>query len=55
MEKLGVAVEPEANEKRANSGGLYICPNCGRRVDPNTNVPKCPFCGTEPFEPRLKD
>lgn len=53
MEKYAVEIDKSENTKTAS--GVWYCRNCGRRVDPEANVPKCPFCGTEPFEKRIKD
>jgi rubrerythrin len=47
-EKLGVVVtKPEEGVK---TGAADVCPRCGKPVDRSGNVPKCPQCGTEPFE-----
>ena len=54
MEKYAVEVDKEQT-KTATKGGIWYCTSCGTRVDPNSNVPKCPSCGTEPFEKKKKN
>jgi len=48
MEKLGVQTDKE--KVKTAEGGAKSCPRCGLTLIPNTNVPQCPQCGTEPFE-----
>jgi rubrerythrin len=50
MEKYGVQVD-ETLTKHAREGE---CPTCGSKLDADTNPPKCPKCGHEPFEPGLE-
>lgn len=49
MEKYGVKVD-ETKQKTAST--QKTCPACGSQLVPEgtTNVPKCPKCGTRPFE-----
>jgi len=51
MEKLGVDVDPSL-EKEASGGTKRVCPKCQTTLLPEneSNVPRCPRCGTEPFE-----
>lgn len=51
MEKLGVDVDEELS-KQASDDPKGVCPKCGSKLLPaeGVNVPKCPKCGTEPFE-----
>lgn len=53
MEKYGVDVETE-EAKIASEKAKPACPSCGHALAPSaaSNVPICPRCGTEPFEPR---
>lgn len=48
MDKLGVQTDKE--KVKTASEGTKSCPRCGMTLIPNTNVPQCPQCGTEPFE-----
>lgn len=54
MEKYGVDVDAEipATEKRAEPAPRVACPKCTAPLEARegVNVPKCPKCGTEPFE-----
>lgn len=50
MEKYGVDLD---SEKTKVSEDLTITPRCGAcgsRLESSSNVPKCPRCGTKPFE-----
>ena len=51
MEKFGVDVD-ESLSKEASGDQKKLCPACGAALLPSddTNVPRCPACGTEPFE-----
>jgi len=53
MEKLGVDIEP-ADSKEAAERKIRPdkCPKCGITLLPweDSNVPRCPNCGTEAFE-----
>jgi len=50
MDKYAVVVDDDAKEKKASEGGS-TCPRCGSLLEfPEANVPKCPKCGTSPFE-----
>jgi len=52
MEKLGVETDEKLTKEA--SGDKKLCPRCGSPLLPATesNVPRCPDCGTEPFEAR---
>ncbi len=53
MEKYGVDLDPEqakVAEERVRVEPK--CSTCGRPLDTAANVPKCPSCGTEPYEPK---
>lgn len=55
MEKLGVEVVVDSTpEKKASVGDLRTCPSCAETLLPEdeSNVSRCPKCGTEPFEAR---
>ena len=54
MEKLGVVTrDPHTNNKTASS--KPTCPGCGSsKVNLNGTVPRCDYCGTEPWEPNGK-
>lgn len=47
MEKYGVEVDKRDNKV---AGDGRRCPRCRTPLDPQSNVPRCPQCGTEPFE-----
>jgi exosome complex RNA-binding protein Csl4 len=51
MEKYGVDINPEhvktSEEKLTTSAK---CARCGALLEKVANVPKCPQCGTEPYE-----
>lgn len=47
-EKLGVVEDKTHAVKTATVDDR--CPNCGAKLEETANVPKCPRCGTEPFE-----
>jgi len=51
MEKYGVQID-EKKEKTA--GTKKTCPKCGAVLD-SVFPPKCPACGTEPFEKKRDD
>ena len=53
MDKLGVETD-ESITKEASGDPRKGCPRCGRKLLPSeqSNVPRCPNCGTEPFESR---
>lgn len=53
MEKLGVKTDEQLS-KEASGEARKACPRCGSSLLPQdeTNVPRCPKCGTEPFEER---
>lgn len=53
MEKFGVDTDGET-AKEASGTPRKTCPRCGGPLLPadDSNVPRCPDCGTEPFEPR---
>ena len=51
MEKYGVQTDDE--KTKTASEGNAPCPKCGsNKVDYSANVPVCPKCGTEPWEPK---
>ncbi len=50
MEKYAVQTETKENTKIAYDKN--ICINCSSMLDRNSNVPKCPKCGTEFTESR---
>jgi hypothetical protein len=49
MDKLGVDEDGD-KVKTANAVQPNTCPDCGAPLDPESNVAKCPNCGTKPFE-----
>jgi len=51
MEKLGVDVDTTLS-KEASGEARTTCPKCGKALLPvdENNVPRCPDCGTAPFE-----
>ncbi len=53
MEKLNVEVDQD-EAKKASAEAAGKCPRCGAKLLPaeDANVPRCPSCGTEPFESR---
>lgn len=53
MEKLGVDTD-ESLSKEGSGDKRTTCPRCGKALLPpeESNVPRCPDCGTEPFEAR---
>ena len=53
MDKYGVVTKDDDLTKTAAKKGT--CPQCGADLDPKANVPKCPKCGTAPFESRKED
>ncbi len=50
MEKFGVDTEEEPKTGAAGSSVRPVCPDCGATLEQASNVPKCPKCGTKPFE-----
>ena len=53
MDKYAVDIEPEqvkTSEEKLNV--VPRCVTCGAPLEINTNVPKCPRCGTAPYEPK---
>ena len=48
MEKLGVQYD---EEKSKTASTWKACPSCGHSLE-SQNPPKCPECGTKPFEAR---
>lgn len=53
MEKYGVDTVDTVKTSETISVRVR-CPSCGASLEANTNVLKCPQCGTEPFEPPEK-
>lgn len=49
MDKYAVEVDPAA-VKTASQGKEPTCPTCGGQLTAGANVPRCPRCGTKPFE-----
>lgn len=47
MEKYGVEQEQSTDKTAAKVG---TCPSCGQQLEASSAVPKCPKCGTKPFE-----
>lgn len=53
MEKYGVDLDREqvkVSEERTRVNAR--CAACGTSLETTANVPKCPRCGTKPFEPK---
>jgi rubrerythrin len=50
MDKLGVEVEKTKEALDKEAGDKATCPKCGSALVKDTNVPQCPYCGSEPFE-----
>jgi hypothetical protein len=52
MEKYAVVTGKDRDgEKTASVGpSTRYCPTCGVPLVKGANVPKCPKCGTKPFE-----
>jgi rubrerythrin len=48
MEKY--AVETPVAEEKIASDSAGVCHQCGASLVKDTNVLKCPNCGTKPFE-----
>jgi len=46
MEKLGVVIDDEKSKTASAAKG---CPRCGSKLE-QSDYPKCPRCGTAPFE-----
>ncbi len=51
MEKYGVDLDPEQTKVSEEISVQRKCARCGSPLEASANVPKCPKCGTEPFEP----
>ncbi|MCA8939386.1 MAG: hypothetical protein KDB07_06250 [Planctomycetes bacterium] len=49
MDKYAVVVD-DNKEPREKTAADKSCPRCGRALDPASSVPRCPNCGTAPFE-----
>lgn len=51
MDKLGVLTDEQLS-KEASGEPCRNCPCCGSPLLPGneSNVPRCPSCGTQPFE-----
>lgn len=52
MEKYGVDLDPEQPKTAEELRVRPRCASCGVALEVNANVPKCPRCGTEPYEPK---
>lgn len=50
MDKYGVTIE-EDSDKTKTAAATQHCPDCGAELEKG-GVPKCPNCGTRPFEKR---
>lgn len=50
MEKYGVQLDPEGVKTSEDLMVTQKCGSCGSTLEPTANVPKCPRCGTKPFE-----
>ena len=50
MEKLGVVLDDEKSKTASAGKG---CPSCGSQLE-KSDYPKCPRCGTAPFEKKNK-
>jgi predicted RNA-binding Zn-ribbon protein involved in translation (DUF1610 family) len=50
MEKYGVQLDPEGVKVSEDLTVTPKCGACGSPLEPTANVPKCPRCGTKPFE-----
>jgi rRNA maturation endonuclease Nob1 len=50
MEKLGVEVPPSDTKVSEDLRTKVKCSRCGRPLEAEVNVPKCPSCGTLPAE-----
>jgi len=49
MDKYAVATDEEKT-KTAHLLHKDLCPNCEQPLEEESAIPKCPKCGTEPFE-----
>jgi len=53
MEKYAVEIEQEQIKTSEEKVKVQQrCAACGAPLETTSNVPKCPRCGTEPFEPK---
>ncbi len=53
MEKYAVEIKQDQdNEKTATWKRIVVgnCSKCGTMLEATSNVPKCPNCGTNPWE-----
>lgn len=50
MEKYGVQLDSESVKVSEDLTVAAKCGACGSALEPISNVPKCPRCGTKPFE-----
>ena len=50
MDKYSVNTERDMTKH----GSEGECPSCGSALNQQSNPPKCPKCGTEPFETGLE-
>lgn len=55
MNKFGVDTGNKPEDLIKTGADKMKCPICGAELDPDSNVPKCPVHGTEPFERRTHD
>lgn len=52
MEKLGVETNKDLDKTAQDA---KHCPDCGKELVKNSNVPCCSSCGTKPFEKEKTD
>ncbi len=50
MEKYGVQLDPAVIKTSEDLSVTPRCRICGSELESYSNVPKCPRCGTKPFE-----
>lgn len=50
MEKYGVQLDSESIKTSEDLSVTPKCAACGSQLETTANVPKCPRCGTKPFE-----
>jgi len=50
MDKLGVDTPEQDKNGQKLAASSDTCPICGRRVERNGRVVRCPVHGSEPFE-----
>lgn len=50
MDKYAVQTDQDKIKMATAGADQDLCPKCERALDTTSNVPRCPNCGTEPFE-----